>query len=57
MIEVIDNPSGEGKIVLLAGSDREGTRAAVEIFKTLKYLPDEPIIVDWNDGDLIIVER
>jgi len=57
VIEVIDNPFGEGKIVLLAGSDREGTEAAVEIFKTLGYLPDESIIVDWNGGDPIIVER
>jgi len=55
VIEVIDNPFGEGKIVLLAGSDREGTEAAVEIFKTLKELPDEPIIVDWNNGDPIII--
>ena len=55
VIEVIDNPFGEGKIVLLAGSDREGTVAAVAIFKTLEYLPDESIIVDWNNGDPIII--
>ncbi|MCD6127632.1 MAG: hypothetical protein J7J21_04580, partial [Methanomicrobia archaeon] len=57
VIEVIDDPFGEGKIVLLAGSDREGTKAAVEIFKTLEELPDKPIIVDWNNGNPIIVER
>jgi len=60
VIEVIDDPFGEGKIVLLAGSagsDREGTKAAVEIFKTLEDLPTKPIFVYWNDGNPIIVER
>ena len=33
---------------------RESTEAAVEIFKTLKELPDEPIIVDLNNGDPVI---
>jgi len=57
IIEVIDNPFGEGKIVLLAGSDREGTAAAVAIFKTLEELPEKPIIVDWNNGNPIIIEQ
>ena len=33
-------------VVLLAGSDRWGTKAAVEYFKTLEDLPDEPIFVE-----------
>ncbi|MEE9176669.1 MAG: hypothetical protein V3U19_10925 [Thermodesulfobacteriota bacterium] len=45
VIEVIDNPFGEGKVILLAGSDRWGTKAAVEVFKRLRSLPTEPIFV------------
>ena len=36
-------------VILLAGSDRWGTKAAVEYFKTLEDLPDEPIFVEWKD--------
>ena len=43
--------------VLLAGSDRDGTNAAVQIFLELEKLPDKPIIVDWNDGDPRIIEE
>jgi len=50
VIETINNPYGEGKVILLAGSDRWGTKAAVKIFEKLDYLPTEPIFVDWNDG-------
>ncbi|MBP2143848.1 hypothetical protein J2127_001016 [Methanococcus voltae] len=41
----------EYNIVLLAGSDRFGTQAAVEYFKTLEEVPEEPIYVEWVDGE------
>ncbi|MBP2144546.1 hypothetical protein J2127_001729, partial [Methanococcus voltae] len=40
----------EYTVVLLAGSDRFGTQAAVEYFKTLSEVPEEPILVEWVDG-------
>ncbi|MBP2144019.1 parallel beta-helix repeat protein [Methanococcus voltae] len=43
-------------IVYIAGSDRYGTQAAVEYFKTLTELPDEPILVKWVDGKPVLVE-
>ena len=43
--------------VLLAGSDRDGTNAAVQIFLGLGELPDIPIIVDWNDGNPKVIEE
>lgn len=43
--------------VLLAGSDRDGTNAAVQIFLGLEELPDTPILVDWNNGNPKIVEE
>ena len=43
--------------VLLAGSDRDGTNAAVQIFLELEKLPDKSIIVDWNNGDPKIIEE
>ncbi|AXI25458.1 hypothetical protein CFE53_04650 [Methanofervidicoccus sp. A16] len=44
-------------VVLLAGSDRWGTKAAVEYFKTLEDLPDEPIFVEWRNGEAVRIER
>ncbi|AXI25097.1 hypothetical protein CFE53_02575 [Methanofervidicoccus sp. A16] len=44
-------------VVLLAGSDRWGTKAAVEYFKTLEDLPDEPIFVEWRNGKAVKIER
>ncbi|MBW9220029.1 APHP domain-containing protein, partial [Methanothermococcus sp. SCGC AD-155-N22] len=44
-------------VVLLAGSDRWGTKAAVEYFKTLEDLPDEPIFVEWRNGKAVRIER
>ncbi|RLB33754.1 MAG: hypothetical protein DRH12_18055 [Deltaproteobacteria bacterium] len=41
-------------IIYFACRIRESIEAAVEIFKTLKELPDEPIIVDLNNGDPVI---
>ena len=44
-------------VILLAGSDRWGTKAAVEYFKTLEDLPDEPIFVEWRDEKAVRIER
>ena len=44
-------------VTLLAGSDRWGTKAAVEYFKTLDDIPDEPIFVEWRDGKAIKIEK
>ncbi|MBP2171970.1 CARDB domain-containing protein [Methanococcus voltae] len=41
----------EYNVVLLAGSDRFGTQAAVEYFKSLSEVPEEPIYVEWVDGE------
>jgi S-layer protein (TIGR01564 family) len=44
-------------VILLAGSDRWGTKASVEYFKTLDDLPDEPIFVQWKDGKAVKIEK
>jgi len=44
-------------VVLLAGSDRWGTKAALEYFKTLEDLSDEPIFVEWRNGKAVRIER
>jgi len=44
-------------VVLLAGSDRWGTKAAVEYFKTLDDLPGEPIFVEWRNGTVVKIEK
>ena len=44
-------------VILLAGSDRYGTKAAVEYFKTLDDLPNEPIFVQWKDGKAVKIEK
>ncbi|HIQ38992.1 MAG TPA: S-layer protein [Methanothermococcus okinawensis] len=44
-------------VILLAGSDRWGTKAAVEYFKTLEDLPDEPIFVEWRNGVAVRIGR
>ena len=44
-------------VILLAGSDRWGTKAAVEYFKTLEDLPDEPIFVEWRNGVVVKIGR
>jgi len=42
---------GDKIYVLLAGSDRWGTKAAVEVFKRLRVLDSTPIVVDWNNDN------
>ncbi|CAB3287915.1 protein of unknown function [Methanocaldococcus lauensis] len=44
-------------VILLAGSDRWGTKAAVEYFKQLDDIPDEPIFVEWMNGKAIKIEK
>ncbi|HIP16686.1 MAG TPA: S-layer protein, partial [Methanothermococcus okinawensis] len=44
-------------VILLAGSDRWGTKAAVEYFKTLEDIPEEPIFVEWKDGEAIKINK
>ena len=44
-------------VILLAGSDRYGTKAAVEYFKTLDDIPNEPIFVQWKDGKAVKIEK
>jgi predicted transglutaminase-like protease len=44
-------------VVLLAGSDRWGTKAAVEYFKQLNAIPEEPIFVEWRDNKAIKIEK
>ncbi|WP_292461054.1 S-layer protein [Methanothermococcus sp.] len=44
-------------VILLAGSDRYGTKAAVEYFKTLDDIPSEPIFVEWKDGKAVKIEK
>ncbi|GBF36276.1 S-layer protein, partial [Methanofervidicoccus abyssi] len=44
-------------VILLAGSDRWGTKAAVEYFKTLEDIPEEPIFVEWRDGKAVKINR
>ncbi|ADG13545.1 S-layer family protein [Methanocaldococcus infernus ME] len=56
-VKVSDNIYKEVKVLLLAGSDRWGTKAAVEYFKTLDYIPEEPIFVEWKDGKAVRIEK
>ncbi|MDK2928675.1 MAG: hypothetical protein PWP73_261, partial [Methanococcus sp.] len=43
-------------IVYIAGSDRLGTQAALEYFKTLDELPEGPIMVEWTANGPVVVE-
>jgi len=43
-------------IVILAGSDRFGTKAAVEIFLKLGYIPSTPILVEYSDTGSKVIE-
>jgi len=43
-------------IVYIAGSDRLGTHAALEYFKTLDELPEGPITVEWTENGPVLVE-
>ncbi|MBA2858168.1 hypothetical protein HNP93_000869 [Methanococcus maripaludis] len=41
-------------IVYIAGSDRLGTLAAMEYFKTLEDLPTGPIMVEWTENGPVL---
>ncbi|MBA2857961.1 hypothetical protein HNP93_000662 [Methanococcus maripaludis] len=43
-------------IVYIAGSDRLGTQAALEYFKTLDELPEGPIMIEWTENGPVLVE-
>ncbi|MBA2853290.1 hypothetical protein HNP89_001247 [Methanococcus maripaludis] len=43
-------------IVYIAGSDRLGTQAALEYFKTLDELPEGPLMVEWTENGPVVVE-
>ncbi|WP_459202029.1 NosD domain-containing protein [Methanococcus sp. CF] len=43
-------------IVYIAGSDRLGTLAALEYFKTLNELPSKPITVKWTVNGPVVVK-
>ncbi|MBA2858762.1 parallel beta-helix repeat protein [Methanococcus maripaludis] len=62
IIQVLKVQDNTGKIVqsytivYIAGSDRLGTQAALEYFKTLDELPDGPIMVEWTENGPVVVE-
>ncbi|MBA2850818.1 hypothetical protein HNP86_000949 [Methanococcus maripaludis] len=62
IIQVLKVQDNTGKIVqsytivYIAGSDRYGTEAALEYFKTLDELPEGPIMVEWTENGPVVVE-
>ncbi|NPA62895.1 MAG: hypothetical protein GXN95_05015 [Methanococci archaeon] len=56
-VKVDENIYRDVTVVLLAGSDRWGTKAAVEYFKQLDDIPKEPIFVEWKDGKAVKIEK
>jgi len=44
------------QVIYIAGSDRYGTEAALEYFKTLNELPTGPITVEWTANGPVLVE-
>ncbi|MBM7408839.1 hypothetical protein [Methanococcus maripaludis] len=62
VIQVLKVQDNTGKIVqsytivYIAGSDRRGTQAALEYFKTLNELPDGPIMIEWTENGPKVVE-
>jgi PKD repeat protein len=56
-VKVGENIYRDITVILLAGSDRWGTKAAVEYFKQLDNLPKEPIFVEWRDGKAVKIEK
>jgi len=59
ILKVQDNSGSVIKsytIVYIAGSDRYGTLAALEYFKTLDELPEGPLIVEWTENGPVLVE-
>ncbi|MBB6067567.1 SBBP repeat-containing protein [Methanococcus maripaludis] len=62
VIQVMKVQDNSGKVIqsytviYIAGSDRLGTQTALEYFKTLDELPDEPITVKWTANGPVVVE-
>ncbi|MBA2861110.1 NosD domain-containing protein [Methanococcus maripaludis] len=59
ILKVQDNSGSVIKsytIVYIAGSDRYGTLAALEYFKTLDELPEGPITVEYTENGPVLVE-
>ncbi|MBA2860038.1 SBBP repeat-containing protein [Methanococcus maripaludis] len=60
IIQVLKVQDNTGKIVqsytivYIAGSDRLGTQAALEYFKTLDELPEGPIMVEWTKNGPVL---
>ncbi|MBA2853637.1 hypothetical protein HNP89_001613 [Methanococcus maripaludis] len=44
------------QVIYIAGSDRFGTQAALEYFKTLEDLPEGPLMVEWTENGPVAVE-
>ncbi|MBA2840962.1 hypothetical protein HNP87_001494 [Methanococcus maripaludis] len=44
------------QVIYIAGSDRYGTQAALEYFKTLEDLPEKPVTVEWTENGPVLVE-
>ncbi|MBA2868798.1 C1 family peptidase [Methanococcus maripaludis] len=44
------------QVIYIAGSDRFGTQAALEYFKTLDELPEGPIMIEWTENGPVVVE-
>ncbi|MBA2841082.1 hypothetical protein HNP87_001631 [Methanococcus maripaludis] len=44
------------QVIYIAGSDRFGTQAALEYFKTLEDLPEGPLMVEWTENGPVPVE-
>jgi SepF-like predicted cell division protein (DUF552 family) len=60
VLKVQDNSGNIVKsytIVYIAGSDRYGTLAALEYFKTLDELPEGPIMIEWTANGSVVVEE
>ncbi len=55
-VKVDKNIYRDVTVILLAGSDRWGTKAAVEYFKQLEDIPEEPIFVEWRDGKVVKIK-
>ncbi|MBA2858725.1 hypothetical protein HNP93_001426 [Methanococcus maripaludis] len=44
------------QVIYIAGSDRLGTQAALEYFKTLDELPKGPITIEWTENGPVLAE-
>ncbi|WP_459202518.1 NosD domain-containing protein [Methanococcus sp. CF] len=62
VIQILKVRADEGSVihsytvVYIAGSDRLGTQAALEYFKTLDELPTNQITVEWTENGPVLVE-